>query len=124
MAASAKETSAKIFLLWLPVMAFVTLGWEHSIANMFYIPLGMMLGADVSLNQFLIQNLLPATIGNILGGCVFVALPYFYLFGSSKNSKKTGKEVQPITQPEEAEKEKIHYKILQSINQYQHGSNN
>jgi len=118
-----KEVSAKVILLWLPVTVFVTLGWEHSIANMFYIPLGMMLGADVSLNQFFIQNLLPATIGNILGGCVFVALPYYYLFGTNNSNHKIKFDEQNSKQPV-SEKEKIHYKILQSINQYQHGSNN
>jgi formate/nitrite transporter len=123
MAASAKEISAKIILLWLPVMAFVSFGWEHSIANMFYIPLGIMLGADVSTYQFFIQNLLPATIGNIIGGCVFVALPYYYLFGTDKNSYKTKSDNQKFSQSG-SDKEKINYKILQSINQNQHGSNN
>ncbi|MBO4955021.1 MAG: formate/nitrite transporter family protein [Muribaculaceae bacterium] len=56
----------------LPVMAFVVLGYEHCIANMFFIPLGMMEGADVTLWQFVWANLIPATIGNIIGGAVFV----------------------------------------------------
>jgi hypothetical protein len=90
---------------------------------MFYIPLGMMLGADVSINQFLIQNLLPATIGNIIGGCAFVALPYYYLFGTDKSSH-TIKSDKQNSGEQVSQKEKINYKILQSINQYQHGSNN
>lgn len=57
---------------FLPVMAFVALGYEHSIANMFFIPLGMMEGADVGVGQFVTANLIPATLGNIVGGAVFV----------------------------------------------------
>ena len=51
-----------------PIMAFVAIGFEHSVANMFFIPLGMLNGADVSVGQFLWNNLLPVTLGNIVGG--------------------------------------------------------
>ena len=81
MAAAAKDISGKVLVIWMPVMAFVALGWEHSIANMFFIPLGMMLGAPISLFDFLYNNLLPATLGNIAGGMLFVALPYYILWG-------------------------------------------
>lgn len=57
---------------FLPVMAFVILGYEHCIANMFFIPLGMMEGADVTVAQFCFFNLIPATLGNIVGGALFV----------------------------------------------------
>jgi len=57
---------------FLPVMAFVALGYEHCIANMFFIPLGMMEGADVTVWQFLTGNLVPATLGNIVGGALLV----------------------------------------------------
>lgn len=57
---------------FLPVMAFVALGYEHCVANMFFIPLGMMEGADVSVASFVVANLVPATLGNIAGGALFV----------------------------------------------------
>jgi formate/nitrite transporter len=57
---------------WLPVMAFVALGYEHSIANMFYLPAGMLEGADVGVWQSVWRNLIPATLGNIAGGALFV----------------------------------------------------
>ncbi|MCM1293582.1 MAG: formate/nitrite transporter family protein [Bacteroides sp.] len=57
---------------FLPVMAFVALGYEHCVANMFFIPLGMMEGASVSVGSFIANNLIPATIGNIIGGALFV----------------------------------------------------
>ena len=63
---------------WLPVMAFVVLGYEHSIANMFFIPAGMLEGAPVSVSQFIINNLVPATLGNIIGGALFVGTAFWY----------------------------------------------
>lgn len=57
---------------FVPVMAFVILGYEHCIANMFFIPLGMMEGAEVDVATFVTANLIPATIGNIAGGGLFV----------------------------------------------------
>ncbi len=57
---------------FLPVMAFVALGYEHCIANMFFIPAGMLEGASVSTETFITANLVPATLGNIVGGALFV----------------------------------------------------
>lgn len=76
MGLSATTTIGKIWGLWWPVMTFVALGYEHCVANMFYIPLGMMEGADVSLSDFLWGNLLPATLGNIVGGGLMVGTWY------------------------------------------------
>lgn len=64
---------------WLPVMAFVVLGYEHSIANMFYLPLAMLEGAPLSVDTCLTNNILPATIGNIIGGALFVGCIHTYL---------------------------------------------
>lgn len=69
----------KAFGCWLPVMAFVVLGYEHCIANMFYLPLAIMEGAPIGVVESLWKNLLPATIGNIIGGAVFVGCLHWYL---------------------------------------------
>ncbi|MDE5814039.1 MAG: formate/nitrite transporter family protein [Muribaculaceae bacterium] len=69
----------KAFGCWLPVMAFVALGYEHCIANMFYLPLAMLEGAPIGITECLWRNLLPATIGNIIGGAVFVGCLHWYL---------------------------------------------
>lgn len=80
LAMSGRRFSEKVIGCWIPVMAFVVLGYEHCIANMFFIPLGMMEGADVGVVSFLADNLVPATIGNIIGGALFVATPHMLLY--------------------------------------------
>ncbi len=82
----AKDIAGKMMGLWFPIMAFVAMGFEHSIANMFFIPTAMFYGADVSVYQFIFKNLIPVTIGNIIGGAIFVGLMYAYLY-SSKTKK-------------------------------------
>ncbi len=72
LALSGHNLVEKVVGCWFPVMAFVALGYEHSIANMFFIPLGMMEGADVTVAQALWCNLIPATLGNIVGGALLV----------------------------------------------------
>lgn len=80
MQAGAKELTGKIFAIWFPIMLFVFAGFEHSIANMTYIPTGIILGADVSWGAFIIANLLPVTIGNLIGGAVVVPFAYYYAY--------------------------------------------
>lgn len=71
-ATSAHTTAGKIAGLWLPIMTFVALGLEHSIANMFFLPLGMLLGAEVGVLD-IAGNILPVLVGNALGAIIFVA---------------------------------------------------
>ncbi len=84
LAYSAKDITGKILGIWFPIMAFVAMGFEHSIANMFFIPVAMLHGADISMYQFVVNNLIPVTIGNIIGGFVFVGMAYSYLSGKEK----------------------------------------
>ncbi len=78
--AGAKNLIGKIFAIWFPIMLFVFAGFEHSVANMTYIPLGMFLGADVSVGQMLAANLLPVTIGNLIGGAVIIPVLYYFSY--------------------------------------------
>lgn len=84
MAFAAENLTAKCLACWIPVAAFVALGWEHSIANMFFIPAGIATGAEVSVTQMVCNNLIPATLGNIVGGALLVGSTYTLLF-KSKN---------------------------------------
>ncbi len=80
MAFTAKDTLGRCIGIWIPIMLFVTLGYEHSIANMFFIPSAMYTGADISWTTFLLDNLLPVTIGNIIGGAGMVGMVFGYLY--------------------------------------------
>jgi len=81
LANASDDVIGKIVGIWFPIMAFVCIGFEHSVANMFFIPLGMFLGAEgVTWSTILINNLLPVTIGNIIGGAVFVACIYWITY--------------------------------------------
>jgi len=75
-----KDLVGKSLGIWIPVMLFVTLGYEHSIANMFFIPAAIYSGADISWGGFIINNLIPATLGNIVGGAGFVGMIYWFIY--------------------------------------------
>ncbi len=79
-ATCAEEAAGKIIALWFPVAGFVIMGFDHVIANQFLIPMGMMFGADVSVSHLLIHALLPATLGNIVGGGICIGAVYWYVF--------------------------------------------
>ncbi len=82
--AAAKGTAGKLFAIWFPVMTFVAMGFEHSIANMFFIPLAIFQGADITWAHFITANLIPATIGNIVGGAFFVGVLNYWAFNKDK----------------------------------------
>ncbi len=86
---SSKTMLGRMVGLWWPIMAFVTIGFEHSIANMYFIPTGMMLGAEVSVAELLLDNLLPSTLGNIVGGALLVGTLYAWLTYTQKGQPNT-----------------------------------
>jgi len=81
MASGASSLASKMTAIFFPISAFIALGLEHSVANMFLIPLGMLRGAEVTVADFLLKNLLPVTLGNIVGGAVGVAGMYSSVYG-------------------------------------------
>lgn len=77
---AAHDVASKAIAIIFPISAFVALGFEHSIANMYFIPLGMLISnGDITILN-LLHNLLPVTLGNIIGGSVFVALVYWLVY--------------------------------------------
>lgn len=75
------SVAGKILAIFWPITTFVALGFEHSVANMFLIPHGMLLGADVTLAQMMTNNIIPVTIGNVIGAAVFVAGVHWLAYG-------------------------------------------
>jgi len=95
MAIAGKDSVSKIFGIYFPIMAFVASGFEHSVANMYFVPVGLFLKANAAVVEaagltgaihnltwarFLTANLVPVTLGNILGGAVFVAGIYYLIY--------------------------------------------
>jgi formate/nitrite transporter len=81
LAVSANDIAGKVWGIWFPIMAFVAIGFEHSVANMFFVPLGIFYGANATWGQFILNNLIPSTLGNIIGGGFFVGVIYWWLYG-------------------------------------------
>ena len=73
------SVGGKLAGLYGPIFVFVLSGFEHSIANMFYIPAGLFLGAGLTWEHFLLGSLLPVTLGNLLGGCL-VGVVYWTIY--------------------------------------------
>jgi len=95
---SARSTTDKIMAIIPPITAFVAAGFEHSVANMYFIPMGMLIKAaaapafwsaihktpadfaNLTMTNFLVRNLIPVTIGNIIGGAVLVGAAYWFIY--------------------------------------------
>jgi hypothetical protein len=76
---SSREIASKIISIWFPTMAFTANGADHVIANMFYVPVGIFSGAPISVGLYIWKSMIPAALGNIIGGGVFVGVVYWYL---------------------------------------------
>ena len=83
MSLTSQSTGGKIFAMWLPILTFFGQGFEHSVVNMFVIPAGMILGAQVTFADWWVWNQIPVTIGNIAGGFVFTG---FALYATHKKA--------------------------------------
>jgi formate transporter len=77
---AAHHVSGKVLTIIFPISAFVALGFEHCIANMYFIPLAIFAGIEGITTAGFVNNLVPVTLGNIVGGSVFVALAYWVIY--------------------------------------------
>ncbi|MFH1362500.1 MAG: formate/nitrite transporter family protein, partial [bacterium] len=92
MAIAAQQVVGKIFAIFFPIMTFVALGFEHCIANMYFVPLGIFLKntgaaaaagldlANLTWGGFIMNNLVPVTLGNMVGGALFVGMTYWFVY--------------------------------------------
>jgi len=71
------SVSGKVIGMWMPIMLFFYMGFEHSIVNMFLFPSGLMLGGNFSIMDYLIWNEIPTVLGNLVGGITFVGLTLY-----------------------------------------------
>ncbi|PRW39389.1 formate nitrite transporter [Chlorella sorokiniana] len=82
LANAARDASGKILGIYMPIMSFTAIGLEHCIANMFIVPMGIVQGADVTIGKWIYSNLIPATIGNWIGGTFMVGLLNAGIYGT------------------------------------------
>lgn len=80
----AKDVTGKILAAWFPIMLFTILGYDHCVANMLYFLAAKLGGADVSSMQ-IAYNLFFVTLGNIVGGTVFMSIPMYITYKKNKN---------------------------------------
>jgi formate/nitrite transporter len=100
LAIAGKDAISKIFGVYFPIMAFVASGFEHSVANMYFIPMGLFLKGNAAVvsaaglaeavnnltwSKFLVENLVPVTLGNIIGGAFFVGGVYYFAYLRKNN---------------------------------------
>lgn len=101
---AAKDIVGKIAIIWFPVMAFIIGGFEHCVANMYYFSIGIMAKmnpsflenshlspeklAGLNIKNIIFNNMIPATIGNIIGGSIFIGLSYWAIYKYDSSSKK------------------------------------
>ena len=94
LALAARTVMGKIAGCFFPVMAFVASGFEHSVANMYFIPMGLALkghdliaaSSHLTIGGMILRNLIPVTLGNIVGGAGFVATLYWFVYLRKRRS--------------------------------------
>jgi len=79
LAIGGRDVVSKIFGIWFPIMAFVAIGFQHVVANMFFIPAAIFVGGPITWGQAFVE-LLGSFIGNVIGAWLFVATVYWYVY--------------------------------------------
>jgi formate/nitrite transporter len=69
--------SGKVIAMWMPIMVFFAMTFEHSVVNMFLFPAGLMLGGNFSIGDYIVWNEIPTVLGNLLGGIAFTGLTLY-----------------------------------------------
>jgi hypothetical protein len=113
-AAAADDVIGKLVSLWFPITIFVAVGLEHSIANMCYLSYGLMLGTPgTNVGICLYNNLLPATLGNIVGGSVFMGGAIYLLYIHTGEVEARGKHAAVVVSEHIRERtEQSHQKLV------------
>ena len=89
MSIAAHDQVSKIYAIWIPIWTFVALGYQHSIANFFLVPIGMFHGTNFGVGKFIYQSIIPVTLGNIVGGSVLNAMTIWLIYGRSRMLAET-----------------------------------
>lgn len=86
------SVSGKVITMWMPIMLFFYMGFEHSVVNMFLFPSGLMLGGDFSIADYLVWNEIPTVVGNLVGGLTFVGLTLYATHARTASERRPAAE--------------------------------
>lgn len=92
----AKDVPGKVIVMWMPIMLFFFMGFEHSIVNMFLFPSGLLLGGEFTIMDYLVWNEIPTVLGNLVGGLLFTALPLYVTHARTKAPTNAGAETADV----------------------------
>ncbi len=82
------SVTGKVLGMWMPIMLFFYMGFEHSIVNMFLFPSGILLGGQFSFWDYMVWNEIPTVVGNLVGGLTFVGLTLYATHSRTAPSRK------------------------------------
>ena len=99
------SVSGKVIAMWMPILLFFYMGFEHSIVNMYLFPSGLLLGGDFSVMDYLVWNEIPTVLGNLVGGLAFVGLTLYATHARTAASRRPEESaaVEPVPAPREPE---------------------
>ena len=97
----ATDVPGKVIAMWMPIMLFFAMAFEHSVVNMFLFPSGLMLGGDFTLVDYLVWNEIPTVVGNLVGGLLFTGLALYvthHRTGARRDAVPAAAPLSPTTE--------------------------
>ncbi|RDH74207.1 formate/nitrite transporter family protein [Mycolicibacterium moriokaense] len=94
------SVTGKVVTMWMPIMLFFYMGFEHSVVNMFLFPSGLMLGGDFSIADYFIWNEIPTVLGNLVGGIAFVGLTLYATHARTGPTRRRAESPEDFEVPE------------------------
>ncbi|MFI7482103.1 formate/nitrite transporter family protein [Kocuria sp. M1R5S2] len=88
------SVSGKVIAMWMPILLFFYMGFEHSVVNMYLFPSGILLGGDFSVMDYLVWNEIPTVLGNLVGGLTFVGLTLY-----ATHARTGAARTRPVEEP-------------------------
>ncbi|MBD1548564.1 formate/nitrite transporter family protein [Roseibium aggregatum] len=95
------SVSGKVIAMWMPILVFFYLGFEHSIVNMFLFPSGIILGGNFTWGDYFLYNEIPTVIGNLVGGLTFVGAMIYSTHYRTSPKRNAGYEAAKAPAPAE-----------------------
>jgi formate/nitrite transporter len=92
-----RDNMSKIIGIWITIACFVAMGYQHSIANFFLVPIGMFYGTNFGVGKFIWASVIPVTIGNIIGGAFFGSFAMWTVYGRHEPSVRERQDDRPAS---------------------------